>query len=306
MDKEEARFVLRCFRPDGGDAGDNDFAEALQWAASDRELGEWLARERAQDAEFSAALGRLTLPDGLREEILAGIAAEQGQELDLDAYDGQMIGALALVSPPDGFRNQILAAMERSVVSPTASKRSSGWWKFGAPIAAAAGIMFAVVLTRPNDPGNPGPGEEGPPAFVPSVPISHVESEAIATLSAPGFSLQLEDQDQKVLFDFIRKQGRACPQGALPKGLEGIPGIGCRTLDVEGKGGAIICFRVDGKNVVHLVVFRKTDVDCCDLPENQRPELVQQGPWAIARWQDAGRVFLLFGHSKTDELDDLF
>ena len=29
MDKEEARFILRCFRPDGADAGNPDFAEAV-------------------------------------------------------------------------------------------------------------------------------------------------------------------------------------------------------------------------------------------------------------------------------------
>ena len=56
MDKERARFVLSCFRPDGADAGDPDFAEALRMAAGDRELGEWLARERAQDAAFAQAL----------------------------------------------------------------------------------------------------------------------------------------------------------------------------------------------------------------------------------------------------------
>ncbi len=53
MDKEEARFILRCFRPDGADAENPDFAQALGWAAKDRELGEWLARERACDAGFA-------------------------------------------------------------------------------------------------------------------------------------------------------------------------------------------------------------------------------------------------------------
>jgi len=60
MDKEEARFILRCFRPDGADAENPDFAEALAWAAKDRELGEWLARERARDADFASALSSVS------------------------------------------------------------------------------------------------------------------------------------------------------------------------------------------------------------------------------------------------------
>ena len=78
MDKEEARFILRCFRPDGADAENPDFAEALAWAAKDRELGEWLARERASDAGFAAALNSVTIPSILREEILVSLAMERG------------------------------------------------------------------------------------------------------------------------------------------------------------------------------------------------------------------------------------
>ena len=57
MDKEQAKFILQSFRPDGADASDADFAEALEFAARDRELGEWLASERAADAQFANALG---------------------------------------------------------------------------------------------------------------------------------------------------------------------------------------------------------------------------------------------------------
>jgi len=306
MDKEEARFVLRCFRPDGADADDSDFAAALQLAASDRELGEWLARERAQDAAFSEALGRLALPDGLREEILAGLAVEQGREPDMDPYDGQMIGALAQVSPPEGFRGEILAAMEQSVRSTPVEKPTRSWWRFGVPVAAAAGIALAFVMTRPKEP-EVGNRLVGTGALAGSaVPISHVEKEAISTLTSPSFALDLKNPDQQVLFQFIRDKGRACPEGAIPRGLEGIPGLGCRVLDVEGKSGAIVCFRKSDDEVVHLVVFRAKDVDCCDLEKDAAPVIDQHGSWAVARWHDRGRVFLLLGNTETEKLDELF
>jgi len=57
MDKEQAKFILRSFRPDGSDVNDKDFSEALALAMEDRELGEWLAAERAFDASLADALG---------------------------------------------------------------------------------------------------------------------------------------------------------------------------------------------------------------------------------------------------------
>lgn len=307
MDKEEARFVLRCFRPDGADAGDKDFAEALQMAASDRELGEWLASERAQDADFSAALGRLALPDGLREEILAGLAAEQGETIEMDSYDGRMIGALAQIAPPKNLRGEILAAMERSTPSAIQSKPKRSWWNFGVPAAAAAGIAMAFIMTRPD--ATPPTGSGTVTDVFPqgqAVPISHVEAEAISALSAPGFSLDLRDPNHQVLFEYIRKEGRACPEGAMPRGLEGVDGIGCRKLDVDGKRGAIVCFRKDSSQVVHLVVFRKADVQCPGVPENAGPQISEQAGWSVARWQDSGRVFLLLGHESPEDLGELF
>ena len=42
MDREQARFILRSFRPDGADSGNPDFEEALSVATVDGELGAWL------------------------------------------------------------------------------------------------------------------------------------------------------------------------------------------------------------------------------------------------------------------------
>ena len=69
MDKEQARFILQSFRPDGADAHDPDFAQALAVAAENRDLGAWLAVERAQDSAFALALSKLEIPDDLREPL---------------------------------------------------------------------------------------------------------------------------------------------------------------------------------------------------------------------------------------------
>jgi hypothetical protein len=72
MNTQQAKFILQGYRPDGADAGDATFAEALEQARHDLVLRDWFAREQAFDAAVSAKLGEVQAPAGLREAILAG------------------------------------------------------------------------------------------------------------------------------------------------------------------------------------------------------------------------------------------
>ncbi|MGB6222546.1 hypothetical protein [Haloferula sp.] len=304
MDKEEARFILRCFRPGGSDAADPEFAEALQLAAADRDLGEWLAKERALDADFSEVLGTLPLPDGLREEILAGLAAERGDLPQADKIDASFIGALATVKPPEGMRDEILAAMEQSAPK-AGSRRGSSWWRFGVPLAAAAGIALALVIQSEQPPTGDSSVDSGLENGGSAVPVSFVQSEAIAALESPEFALDLKNPDHDTLFEFIHKSGRACPSGCIPEGLEKIPGLGCRVIEIDGKPGAIICFKRGENEVVHLVVFRRKDVSG-SLPSDGRPQFEQSGDWAVASWEQDNRAFVLLGQTSAEHLGELF
>ncbi|GAA5481525.1 hypothetical protein [Haloferula sargassicola] len=302
MDREQARFILKSIRADGSDASDADFAEALAVAASDRELGEWLGRERARDAAFAAALGRVDLPPELREEVLACFDVHAA--IEFDEADHALASGLGSIRPPAGLRQEILIAMEKS--EPAEVVRPSRWKYLAIPLAAAAGIVLAMVLSKPGETSSTVPIAGVVPANSgTAVPISHVENSAISTLESPGFTLDLSNPDHEVLFNFIRNSGRACPGGCVPKGLEDIPGIGCRTLDVDGKEGAIVCFRRGEGDAVHLVVFREADVKA-SLPTCGHPKLGKHGDWTVARWQQDGRVFLLLGHLPEEQLDQLF
>ncbi|MBB5351912.1 hypothetical protein HNR46_002151 [Haloferula luteola] len=317
MDREEARFILQSFRPDGADVTDEQFADALALAAEDPELGDWLARERASDAAFAAALGSVTLPAGLREEVLACISATGEESVELSMEDRILAEEVQAWRPPVGLRDDILRAMTQTESS---LPKVHGWKRMALPLSAAAGVALALVLTRPtgketpvlteNDssvesstsplPGLPVALEAGA-----TVPIAHVEDSAISVLESPTFSLDLSNPDHEVLFDFIRRSGRVCPGGCVPKGLERVPGVGCRKLDVDGKEGAIVCFKRGEGDVVHLVVFREQDVKG-QLPTCGHPKLARHGDWSVARWQQDGRVFLLLGHIPREKLDELF
>jgi uncharacterized membrane protein YbaN (DUF454 family) len=72
MDNDEAKFILRAYRPSGADAADPKFADALAQAKRDPSLGKWLADEQALDQAIAAKLQRVAVPSDLRESILAG------------------------------------------------------------------------------------------------------------------------------------------------------------------------------------------------------------------------------------------
>jgi hypothetical protein len=77
MNNNEAKFLLRAYRPGGWDADDPAFAGALAQAHRDPELGAWLAREQAFDSAMAAQLGAIVPPPGLREAILTGASVSR-------------------------------------------------------------------------------------------------------------------------------------------------------------------------------------------------------------------------------------
>jgi hypothetical protein len=72
MNNEQARFLLRAYRPGGRDAAAAGFSEALQQARADPVLGAWFASQQSFDAAVAARLQAVAPPPGLREAILTG------------------------------------------------------------------------------------------------------------------------------------------------------------------------------------------------------------------------------------------
>jgi hypothetical protein len=295
MDKERARFILRSFRPDGADVDDQDFAEALAAAMENRELGEWLAQERAFDAAFASALSSVALPETLREDILGCLAGERGDFPQAeDGHDSALIGALASIHPPAELREEILAAMDRTVSASHVKKPF--WRRMALPLAAAAGVALAFFLTRKNDP--PALASAGP------LPVDVVQAGFIRTFESPLFSLDETRSDHQVLIENLKSRKLPCP-GCLPPGLANVKGIGCRELVIDGKRGSLICFDEREAGVVHLVIFRREDVSG-DLPQRDRPAFARKGCWSAARWEDDRNVFILIGNTDIRKLAALF
>lgn len=295
MDKDQARFILRSFRPDGADVNDKDFAEALALAMENRELGEWLATERAFDAAFANALATVKLPETLRQDILGCLAGERADFPQAeDARDTALIGAFASIQPPSHLRDEIIAAMDRTArLTPV---KKPVWRRLAVPLAAAAGVALAFLLTR-----NP----DGPVIVASKpLPVDVVQAGFIKAYESPHFSLEMRRDDSRALIENLKSRKLPCP-GCLPPGLATVKGIGCRELIIDGKRGSVVCFDERENGVVHLVIFSREDVSG-ELPCHNHPSFSQCGSWAVARWEDDRNVFILVGTTDITKLASLF
>jgi hypothetical protein len=75
MNREQAKECLSAFRLDKAEAANPLMREALELAASDPELGDWLVNHRNFDEIFTEKLASICPPEGLKENILRSLEA---------------------------------------------------------------------------------------------------------------------------------------------------------------------------------------------------------------------------------------
>jgi len=72
MNNQEARLILQAYRPDGQDASDPLFAEALEQVRRDPELQKWFAQQNSLDVRVQALLEvAIPVPRRLKSDLLA-------------------------------------------------------------------------------------------------------------------------------------------------------------------------------------------------------------------------------------------
>lgn len=307
MDHAQAKLILSSFRPNGSDVNDPAFAEALALAAEHKDLGQWLANERAQDLAFAESLAEFPIPEDLRESLFEALAATQDSP-GYNQFDHDFAGALADIQPPDNLRSDILAAMEveQKVTSlPTQPKRQKErktWFSLpGIGIAAAAGIVAAIVWTTFFKPANP-------QRQLASLTPAAVQNDAIDFLSG-NISLDRKDPKQEALYRFLASNELPSPN-ILPAGLESSKGVGCKRLDFNDKPASLICYQQTPEEpIVHLIVFRKDDIEG-DLPliadaKKQCTQCPRSG-WSVAKWRDEDKAFFLLGKMDSEQLAAVF
>jgi hypothetical protein len=76
MDKDTAKQILAAYRPNGADAADDSFREALAAAERDPELAEWFRGETGFDRRMAAALESIPVHQSEKEALVSLLALE--------------------------------------------------------------------------------------------------------------------------------------------------------------------------------------------------------------------------------------
>lgn len=79
MDNKTAKEILSAYRPNGTDALDEQFHEALQHAERDPELKVWFEEQRRLDKEAAAAMNAVKVPEEGKERLLTMLKMEAEQ-----------------------------------------------------------------------------------------------------------------------------------------------------------------------------------------------------------------------------------
>jgi hypothetical protein len=86
----------------------------------------------------------------------------------------------------------------------------------------------------------------------------------------------------------------------LPKDLDKLPSIGCKTFFWRGKPVSLICFILPEGRAIHLVM---TTVSAeSDRAIKHQAKVIQQGHWATATWREGNMIYMLALEGSRDEL----
>lgn len=262
MNNDEAKFILRAYRPDGQDAADPQFAEALEQARRDPGLARWLAEETGLDAAIAKKMNSLPVPADLKASILAG----------------RKIVPLRLVP---WWRRSLHPAATAAALAATLA--TIGYLALHEPPEPKAD--FACFTHDITDYLGKGYG----------VLPRHVQ---LATTDASYFgAMSYRMNYRSPSLDDIRQwlaQNGGHGDFANPAGLKKPLSLGCGVMDWRGKRISLIAFQT-GRSLpqdkVHLVIINTADLP--DAPTLGKPHFQNGEDWTTAGWSDGPLTYLL-------------
>jgi hypothetical protein len=125
MNNHEAQFVLNAYRPNGQDAADPQFSDALAQARRDPVLQRWLDDSIAFDKAITEKLCAVEVPAGLRESILAGGKVSRPSAWMRPSHKLAMAAAI------------LLFAVAGSVIHEISKPRLAGWQTEGLDVISS-------------------------------------------------------------------------------------------------------------------------------------------------------------------------
>ncbi len=187
------------------------------------------------------------------------------------AHDAVVAGKLGEITPPPGLRDAILAGARLG--SRTQAPRRRAWWR--QPVWLAAAAALALLLSVGAWKLRPAKG-----TTLDEFAVNYV---------ARGFMLEKRGADVAALKSWLQEQGGPVPI-SLPARFAELRGLGCRTLQYQGKDISLVCFEREGREF-HVFVARREDFP--DRPLEVAPRLRGANRLVAAAWSDTRNHYVL-------------
>lgn len=198
------------------------------------------------------------------------------------ALDRVIASKLAQIPIPDGLCDSILARAE--------VRRAVGRRRFVQRLALAASVALLATV-----------GAVWWSNARRAVSFENYRQEMVSRLDGRiqlSFTSQQADELQQWLV-----QTRGVGVFEIPAGLQQLPAIGCRTWIWNDRPAGLICFLVDGRNPVHLLVISREAVP--NPPGTAETQFLQVGNWRTASWTQGENVYVLASELDRESLEKL-
>jgi hypothetical protein len=224
----------------------------------------------AGDPAFAPALAELERDPQLRAWF------ERDQ-----AFGKTVAGKLREVAPPAGLREAILAGARLGARLP--------WWRRPSVLALAAGLALLLAMV--------------PLALRMIRPSSSKDLPEFAlNFAGRGYiGLQEKNPDVEKLKSWLADRHAPLP-AQIPWELAQLHGLGCRTVDFQGKNISLICF--EQGHEYHLFVARREDFPTL-APSTEPRFQTRGGSWAAASWSDRDHHYVLVSDAGLDAIKRL-
>jgi hypothetical protein len=223
----------------------------------------------ANDPRFSEALKQVR-----HDPILERWFRESSE------FDAAIAEKLRTVEVPAGLHENILAGAKVSRPSRTMLLK----WAIAAAIILV-GVVGSLVLRQSTKPH-----------------LAGWQGEALHTISslvAGQFKFDAQSHSGADLIAWL-KTNRAPAAERLPKNLETLESLGCKTFSWNGTPVSVICFMRPDGGLVHLVATVATPAT--DRAAKAEPTFLQQGEWTTATWREGDRIYMLALEGSPEQL----
>jgi anti-sigma factor RsiW len=223
----------------------------------------------AIDPRFAEARGKAESNSGLTQWW------EREKEVD------RMIGAkLASVAVPADLKARLIS---RQKISPPLRPR----WTRAALLAAACLVALAVLFGSWRGP------------FQPAVSLADYRDEMVGFIRVDP-TLEMKSPELAQLTSWLQRK-KAPSQLSLPKKLQGLESIGCRTLRFRGHDVTLICFKRKEGGLLHLFVVNRAALP--GVGKSGSPQIAPQDDWMTAAWREGDMIYLMAAQGDQSALE---